>query len=182
MSLPAPSIFLLLLRPLTPFSAIASTIDPDIYFLRMYLRSPLSRSRPPRTPSPRNHSIYTLLRILATSICFLPCGAQEANGACFRTRCGHLFCESCAFQHFGASQACAACGASLEEADISELNLGLAPSHYEKIVFQAREPVGACMPCFAASRPGSLLPVGRGSHAPWCARCSRYENCVSGRT
>lgn len=63
---------------------------------------------------------------------------QEANGACFRTRCGHLFCESCAFQHFGQSQACAACGASLEEADISELNVGLAPSQYEKIVYQAR--------------------------------------------
>eukprot|EP00903_Cladosiphon_okamuranus_P019221 g17675.t1 len=62
---------------------------------------------------------------------------NEANGACFRTRCGHLFCESCAYQHFGQSQACAACGASLEEADVWDVTLGLdATSQIEKIVFQ----------------------------------------------
>ncbi|CAN0427553.1 unnamed protein product [Ascophyllum nodosum] len=61
---------------------------------------------------------------------------KEANGACFRTQCGHLFCESCAFQHFGQSQSCPSCGVSLEEADITDLTLGLAPSHFSRMVFQ----------------------------------------------
>lgn len=63
---------------------------------------------------------------------------QEANGACFRTQCGHLFCESCAFQHFGQSQSCPACGVSLEEADITDLTVGLAPAHFRRMMFQAR--------------------------------------------
>lgn len=65
---------------------------------------------------------------------------QEANGSCFRTQCGHLFCESCAFQHFGQSQTCPACSASLEESDITDLTVGLAPSHFRRVLFQVPTP------------------------------------------
>ncbi|CAN0406496.1 unnamed protein product, partial [Scytosiphon promiscuus] len=34
---------------------------------------------------------------------------------CYRTACDHLLCESCAFAHFGHSQACPRCGQSLQE-------------------------------------------------------------------
>ncbi|CAN0209986.1 unnamed protein product [Pylaiella littoralis] len=60
----------------------------------------------------------------------------DANGSCFRTQCNHLFCESCAFQHFGQSQACPSCGVSLEEANIFEVTLGLAPGQFDKMMFQ----------------------------------------------
>lgn len=63
---------------------------------------------------------------------------QDANGSCFRTQCNHLFCESCAFQHFGQSQACPSCGVSLEEANIFEVTLGLAPGQFDKMMFQVR--------------------------------------------
>ncbi|CAM9486053.1 unnamed protein product [Choristocarpus tenellus] len=62
---------------------------------------------------------------------------QEANGACFRTLCGHLFCEACAFGHFGQNQTCPSCGAKLNEADISDLTVGLEPvAQFQKMIFQ----------------------------------------------
>lgn len=74
----------------------------------------------------------------ATPLGLSPYPTQEANGSCFRTQCGHLFCESCSFQHFGQSQSCPACGLSLEEADITDLTVGLPPAHFRRMMFQAR--------------------------------------------
>ena len=105
--------------------------------LRILFRC-LPRSFPP-FPSARcpwMHVSSLLLTPQKNSPPIPPPGLQEAGGACFRTTCGHFYCESCAFQHFGQSQACAVCGTALQEADISELNLGLASSDFGKIVFQ----------------------------------------------
>ncbi|CAM9348594.1 unnamed protein product [Ectocarpus sp. 13 AM-2016] len=61
---------------------------------------------------------------------------NEGNGSCYVTRCGHLFCESCAFRHFGQSQACPTCGHGLDESEIQDLTLGLEPSSVRRIVFE----------------------------------------------
>jgi hypothetical protein len=50
----------------------------------------------------------------------LVCHLQVA-GACFRTRCRHLFCETCAYRHYSTSSACALCETPLSDSDIVEV-------------------------------------------------------------
>ncbi|CAM9278511.1 unnamed protein product, partial [Phaeothamnion confervicola] len=52
----------------------------------------------------------------------------SGSGQCFRTTCRHIFCESCAYNHFGEHQTCPSCGRELRETDVCEVSFGLPPS------------------------------------------------------
>ncbi|CAM9692462.1 unnamed protein product, partial [Chrysoparadoxa australica] len=69
---------------------------------------------------------------------FLRCNScwGEASGTCFRTRCKHVFCETCAYQHFSEYTSCPACGMQLQEADIKDFIVGVPLPQFQSSCFQ----------------------------------------------
>ena len=66
------------------------------------------------------------------------CNSCEISlkGNCYRTKCQHLLCESCACRSFSQGSLCEICGLKLHEGEVREVLIGIAPLPLQDSMFQ----------------------------------------------
>jgi hypothetical protein len=74
----------------------------------------------------------------------------QVAGACFRTRCRHLFCETCAYRHYSTSSACALCETPLSDSDIVEVRKLRQYCLHRIVCHEAYSLLTAGQRCYAA--------------------------------
>ena len=64
------------------------------------------------------------------------CINGSLDGKCYRTKCNHILCESCACRAFDKGSACPVCNLKLFDGDVKELMIGITPLPLHDSMFQ----------------------------------------------
>ena len=65
------------------------------------------------------------------------CGYSALEGKAYRTACGHVYCEPCAYGAFSDGNVCPCCSMELKEGDVNEFLIGISTGPVSKYLYQS---------------------------------------------
>lgn len=65
------------------------------------------------------------------------CSYCSLEGKAYRTKCGHVFCEPCAYSAFSDNNVCPVCFMELNDGDVNEFLIGISTGPVSKYLYQS---------------------------------------------